>query len=947
MSDRVQGTCAWSIQSVPYSEWIHDKQSTILWITGDAGCGKTTLTSFVIETLSRELDSATIKETTTSLVCYFFCSRNVQEPADACSILRGLILQLLVSSKDVVKRVRAVFSTAKQCFDQSYESLWKILCYAAELVRYDVLYLVIDGLDECEVKSKERFLRSVSQMLDLYNHSNGLLGKRVKFLVTGQPDTIRFWTAIANRSRHYHLSMESRPQAMVEDVMNFINNKVDELVAMRICTITSADALRQSLHQLAGNSFLWASVVLEQCRISLELTPNSFPQLVSSIPADLKEAYMRYLPEVPQQGIAVLQKYIQLLVACRRPLTLEEIATCMVSGHSHSIDDIKRTQNTVIESSLQRAFGPLVRISQGQIFFAHTTVRDYLVDIGAEKSHPLHDTHGVNMRGAHLTLAIACMKCLSLDDFSHDLFTIQDSQIDNSLSSTDSNAMDQRPVNDIDDTSELFGIHDVTFLKDEDSIREISCEKIKASFEFYDYAAVNWTYHYACSEAAATEEVVRLAIELSAPQSAHFENWYKYAVARSRTSMPELSELDSVTVAALFGHSMNLRSLLSDTSDGYAQDYTAAIFWAASKGHAEVVRTLIEHDIDPNKTQNGQTPLAIAIQAGHIQVCTILLGYSGTDPNSAEMRGAGPLSLAAAYNHREILDLLLAQKGIEINRENHLGCTALIEASSNGSLECLEILLRDGRSSLNHQDGKGQNALIHAIRNGSHSTCSLLLRSPGFQGHLTDFRGRNAMSHAAEGGDLRIVQLLWRRKISISDQDHDGRNAISWAANSARATKTHPDGRCALRFLVENSQHSVDLVDHNGWTPLAWAMDPPGYLEAVKILIGYGRVDVNQCDGTRGRPVLSWAASEGFLDITRFLLKTSGIKKNQMDHDGRTPISYAAGSGHIDIVNLLAEDSEVLLDMQDSAGRTALDWAVLGRHDAVAEKLQHYLQIRS
>ena len=104
---------------------------------------------------------------------------------------------------------------------------------------------------------------------------------------------------------------------------------------------------------------------------------------------------------------------------------------------------------------------------------------------------------------------------------------------------------------------------------------------------------------------------------------------------------------------------------------------------------------------------------------------------------------------------------------------------------------------------------------------------------------------------------------------------------------------------------------------------------------------------MNQCDGTRGRPVLSWAASEGFLDITRFLLKTSGIKKNQMDHDGRTPISYAAGSGHIDIVTLIAEDSEVLLDMQDSAGRTALDWAMLGRHDAVAEKLQHYLQIRS
>ena len=170
------------------------------------------------------------------------------------------------------------------------------------------LYIIVDALDECEEKSREKFLRSVSQILELYNQKMDSPRKRIKFLTTGQPYTIRFWSAIVDQSRHYHLSMESRSQAMIEDVINFINNKVDELVAIGICTTIFANELRRKLHQLAGNSFLWASVVLEQSRISLELGPESLPQLLSVIPIDLKEAYTRYLPKVPTSRCGTTSK---------------------------------------------------------------------------------------------------------------------------------------------------------------------------------------------------------------------------------------------------------------------------------------------------------------------------------------------------------------------------------------------------------------------------------------------------------------------------------------------------------------------------------------------------------------------------------------------------------------------------------------------------------------
>ncbi|RMD39327.1 hypothetical protein DV735_g5798, partial [Chaetothyriales sp. CBS 134920] len=305
-----------------------------------------------------------------------------------------------------------------------------------------------------------------------------------------------------------------------------------------------------------------------------------------------------------------------------------------------------------------------------------------------------------------------------------------------------------------------------------------------------------------------------------------------------------------------------------------------------------------------------------------------------------------PLVLAAAHNHVEILARLLRHGSIDVNQADPSGHTALIQACRSGSYQCLKELLGDVRTDIKACDGNGRSALIHACMTSDALAVRELLREPLLDVHLCDRHGRNAMSYAAEKATLPIVRSLFHAQVSIAKEDANGRNAISWASNSSAATKD-PDhyGKCVLEYLIEKCPDGVDSQDKDGWPPLAWAMERPGHLQAVRLLVEKGKADVNQRGGggasgrDLGRSTLSWAATEGFTQIVEYLLGLPGLDKNATDGDGRSALSYAAANGMVRVVELLLRDSEVRVDLRDSNGRTAMDWARMYHHDAIVSLL--------
>lgn len=875
--ERIEGTCRWVLDTLQYHKWQEDESSAILWITGNAGCGKTTLMSFLTEVLRAEAT----KDVTGNLplVMAFSCAKDVSARNDGQSIVCGLLISILTSRRNVIRRVKAEYAPVKQEFGQSLESLWSIFMLALEVASYDRYYIIIDALDECQAQSRERLFACVGRMLDSYKGKDRLRRKKLKLLFTSQPQTMTEWRALGNTSGLYHVKIDDRPSGMTRDILTFINYKVDQLVQLRRCDLSLADQLKKVLNQKAQNTFLWVSLVLSYIKTTILLYAKDPQQLLAELPDNLKEAYIKYLPSPTPQNAGVIRKCVQLLVASYRILTLVEMRA-FTSIDSQGCKPAAQQPLTTFQNSLELMFGPLVRFPDLRVDFVHSTVKDFFLDLDKDSTHAMAKTFGTDIASAHLALADACVNYLLGDVLCVDFFN--DSEPSSAATTTSISSVDSNP-NDRDSLTDILDLRDVKFLRDERDIDDEVCSHIVNSFAPFDYAATNWAYHFASCEHIAPEMLTGQVRLLSKPSNVQVSNWYKYMAHRSTTIMPTFSLVDEILVAAMFDHPKALRSLLSsqvDNFDLFEKRCKVGLFWAAARGHVRTVQAFLEHGTNPNFLENGQSPLVVAVLGGHEDVSSRLLETPLTNPNFADKSTRSPLMHAIASDQHKILDMLLARKDILVDLPDSQGFTPLLEAAFSGCVQCLNRLQLDRRSDFTRHDKWRRGILSYAACTDSVASVDLVLKNlASEEAQSSDSSGRNAISYAAERSILPIVKRLWRSQISVSQRDCSGRNAISWAVNRPSAVARKDEENTVLQFLVWKCPQGADEEDNFGWTPLAWTLDLPGDLTSVKILVEVGGVDVNQRDSS-GRPVLSWAASQGLEDISRYLLQVPGIKEN-------------------------------------------------------------------
>jgi ankyrin repeat protein len=144
-------------------------------------------------------------------------------------------------------------------------------------------------------------------------------------------------------------------------------------------------------------------------------------------------------------------------------------------------------------------------------------------------------------------------------------------------------------------------------------------------------------------------------------------------------------------------YSDNCAICTSDSSTMYTPERLAErkikFVQACEQGNTEIIKMLLDYEMDINKINIEKPPILVASKKGHLEIVKLLI------EKKADINVIGT---NINYRYR-----------------------ALDEASENGHVEVVKALL-EAKADINHSNKYGNTALIHALK-GGHSNMALLL----------------------------------------------------------------------------------------------------------------------------------------------------------------------------------------------------------------------------
>lgn len=164
----------WFLQDTAYSAWKSD-QNSFLWLYGIPGCGKTVLSSTIIEDLAKGGSSQS--------PLYFYFDFNEASKQSLDKAVRSLIIQLYREREDVRRHLDSLYSSCKSGVKQpSIDSLCK--AFQDMVQQAGEAWIILDALDECQTRKDYQDGRLLPWV-------ENLLGSRqtnIHLLVTSRPE---------------------------------------------------------------------------------------------------------------------------------------------------------------------------------------------------------------------------------------------------------------------------------------------------------------------------------------------------------------------------------------------------------------------------------------------------------------------------------------------------------------------------------------------------------------------------------------------------------------------------------------------------------------------------------------------------------------------------------------------------------------------------------------
>ncbi|XP_061119230.1 histone-lysine N-methyltransferase EHMT1 isoform X1 [Conger conger] len=235
------------------------------------------------------------------------------------------------------------------------------------------------------------------------------------------------------------------------------------------------------------------------------------------------------------------------------------------------------------------------------------------------------------------------------------------------------------------------------------------------------------------------------------------------------------------------------------------------LYISAKQGELQKVLMMLVDGIDPNfkmESQSKRTPLHVAAEGGHQDVCHMLV-QAGANLDMCDEDQRTPLMDACENNHLETVRYLLRAGAIGSHKDVE-GSTCLHLAAKIGHFDIVQHLISTGSIDINCQDDGGWTAMIWATEYKHVEQVKLLL-SKGADINIRDKEENICLHWAAFSGCVGIAEILLEARCDLQAVNIHGDSPLHIAARENRL-------ECVTLFLSRGAD--VVLKNREGETPL-------------------------------------------------------------------------------------------------------------------------------
>ncbi|CEJ93162.1 hypothetical protein VHEMI08771 [[Torrubiella] hemipterigena] len=795
----------WLATHPEYTQFCDSAASDFLWIEGKPGSGKSTLAKRIARNMKERRPNSDPPFSVNAeggeypssagdqrdIVAEFYYSfRGGVKQTSHVLMLRSLVYQIWSQNtrlfpllQDQYRRLKKMVKKQNEDTTAATDSLWTyaelkdaLLCL--HQVDFPLhVFIVVDGMDESDNDLRSGVVAFLPSLSAPSSSSKCI----IKLLVASRPETSLNHALL----RGHHIVLQDVNK---EDIGRVIDNGIKHLKSLQKRPHDN-DAGFSDIHEHitenAAGVFLWVCLVLRDLERTMKgiYTMKDLLKRARSLPKDLlgKDGFYRLIidsmirrqqdenqdDEEREANLRMTRRILTWVTFSEHPITIPELATVLaIRVDSDQPGDDGAVQN--LQEGILFYCGGLVEVlHQGDLVqLIHQTAREFLMD-----TSQIASPYQLNHVSGDEEIAATC--CYYL----HHTFTAPSTQ----LEASEEDQQLEQLVAYLEErellnyclrylTTHIGHLHrnnrEGSIL---DKFEELAAVLGKQPSCFASllltkwagsslYVSSRWRLTNDLRSEQASRHCLQAAVVMAAAKGKAKAMEILVALG-AEAGTPNRSRKYALESAARLGQSHVVKLLLDLMVPIDKQEKKATpLISAASAGHLEIVRQLIEAGCDINlQAKDRKTALHAAASAGHLDIVQQLI-YAGADINirmtdektalhiaasvgnldivrqliragpNVNMRmadGTTALHIAASAGHPDIVQQLI-NAGSDVDIRTNDGNTALYAAASAGHLDIVRQLM-NARSDINRRGADDNVALIAAIRDGYLETVRRLL----------------------------------------------------------------------------------------------------------------------------------------------------------------------------------------------------------------------------